>query len=453
MKKKIIRLILGSILIASLSGGPLFADAEPKEFVKTWPLADGAQIAIHYQEEELTSQKDIDSYTDVILSLASEAYMEVVYEWGFDAPGFTFVEPDTNYCYDPDKTIDIYISSGGNTKGGIRGFTGEDFLDAPCYDILDRGENEYDAVILFPADYKSYIESSRGDRVTDKKMLEEMKGTLTHEMLHVILYSYNKNVEPWYFYDKDCMYETGRDWYAEGLARYFEALTESYDDFFSEGFIKKKGDKLLISQEGVNFLMATPNWPFYRSRYDFALFWAYVHHHYGMEKIEELSRAFRDITDDKAPLEAPAIIADVLGKEFGEIYQDFALAIYLKSFDEKIEEGLNDVALRKIKLKEGASMHTVEPLANDFVRVYSPKRTDRAIEIELMEGCAQTKLTIIIEEGKEKNRTIYTTALDEYSNRYILDLDKLGAGRNARVILVVTNPNDSQRVTYQISSL
>ena len=336
MKKIKVLTIVIAVFLVFVSCGIVFADSAGanSEVIRTCTLRDGVIIAVHYDPIILRqSHASPKVYAEMILSYSAQAYNEIVYRQGFDTPGFTFANPDKNYCYDKDGTVDIYILENGKAK------------DAPCYDIIKREGRGYDACVRFPADYKSYLRSSGAANISMAGITRKIKGSLFHEMSHVILYSYNKNIESWYVHTAGYSSHQGGDWYVEGLARYFETIGDSYENFFSKGFNKKNGKKIVLSQEGVNYLMAHPSESLKEARYDYSLFWAYLHDKYGMAKVEEISRKLRFISAANMNEELPAIISDVLKEEMGDLLKDFAMTMYLKEFNRSIKNGLDTLKI------------------------------------------------------------------------------------------------------------
>lgn len=392
--------------------------------IKSYTHKDGVTIKVHYRPEELTSHCNLpDKYAENVLKYAKEAYNTIVYEYGFNAPGFTFANPDKDYCYDRDGVIDIYIRP--------------DSPDAPTYDIVRGQGPEYDAFIEFPADYKDNT--------------REMKGMLFHEMLHVITYSYNKNIRPWYTDKKDISPLQGGDWYVEGTARYFETLAGFYDNFFSKGFIKEGRGKIVTSQEGANFLMDHPSQPLEKSRYDYALFWAYIYKEYGMKKIEEISRRFRFASEGEMKKEVPRIMSTVLGEDFKEVLKEFALAMYLKRFNPDIKRKLNDVKFMTLKDFSGRDEKEVGSWASNFIALdLSEKGAPKTIAFKKTSGDDELKMTIIA--GFDNNKIAYLpeVTLDEIDTLCEMNLADMRQHGVRELTLIITNANPTSNIKYTL---
>lgn len=422
------------------------------EIAKTRSLQDGINIAVHYRPIELKPyHNDVDKYADMVLQYAVEAYNEIVYRQGFDTPGFTFANPDKDYCYDEDRTIDIYIAEGGKNKRGLCGFSGADFLGAPCYDIIKGEGRDYDAVILFPADYRGYLASSNLENIPQTEIAERMKATLFHEMFHLIIYSYNKNIEPWYSRCEGGSYYQGGDWYVEGLARYFETMAGSYGNFFSEGFVKKESGKIRISQEGANYLMKNPSESLKEARYDYSLFWAYLHKRYGMDKVEDISRRFRFISEEGMEREMPAIISAVLQENFEDVLTGFGVAMYFKYFSPDIKEGLNDLRVMSLDDFLYSPEKQLASWASNFITLnLDNKDMPAAISLKKTEEDGELRMTVFagFEGGKWlKLRRVTLDKPDIICEMKLTDMKRSGV---KELILIITNTGPGSNMRYRV---
>jgi len=424
------------VVVALLGWGRLEAAEEASNLQsKNIATGDGVVIAIHYYPDILSNYTlNTQEHIDTILKSAKEAYNDIVYKYGFKAPGFTYANPDKNYCYDKDKTIDIYVG-GGNMQGALRGFTYEDFLDAPCYDIVKGNGNDYDAVILFPADYKG----------------SSVRGTLFHEMLHIIVYSYNKNIAPWYRRYKNTDYHKGGDWYVEGLARYFETKADSYDEFFSKGFKAKENGKTILSQKGANYLMSNPSESLKDARYDYSLFWAYIDQKYGMEKIEELSRKFRYIQTESMEKDLPRIFTQVIGDEFESLIKEFAVCMYFKFFNPDIRKGLSDLKVMTLNDFSNKSEKKIDSWASNFIKfTLNDKDTPSMIKLKKTEQGGELKVTIFAGFSDGKIKQIKKLSISETDMACQMELQDMKQSGVENLILIITNTNHTKETGYQI---
>lgn len=305
-------------------------------------FADGAKVRVYDRRpiSEEDGKKEV--FAKDALSAAVSAYRILTDLQGFNAPGYSFAFPDKRYAYDPDGTIDIFI---GDREGFVTpypGFSRLSFRDAPCFDTVKTGETAFQAVILLPSDYREFIKgwerlnpSPAG--LGSRHVEVDLKGTLMHEMLHAVLFYYNRNLD-----EKLNEKRAGkRDWYVEGLARYFEVFAGAKHDFFSQGFREVLTDRIRFSRGGSNFFMRYPDQAFMSLRYENALFWRFVHHRYGMETIEKMSRCFRR----RAGGDVEKVFPKAAGVKWEELLKQFARAVILRDF------GLHDEALY---LKEAA---------------------------------------------------------------------------------------------------
>ncbi|MBI3252212.1 MAG: hypothetical protein HYZ52_02680 [Candidatus Omnitrophica bacterium] len=322
--------------------------------VKTleYEFADGAKIKVHFTDQILDGEKETAVLARETLDAAVAAYQTIAQFNGFNTPGYAFADPDRAYAYDPDKTIDIYLGSPSEARA-FHGFSGAAFRDAPCFDTVKLGEHIYQAAILLPANYRVFIknwEALNPSALGARSVEVDLRGTLIHEMLHTILFYYNKNLNK----EENAAgrSENGAarkvDWYVEGLARYFETFAGARHDFFSQGFKQTLVDKIRFSRGGSNFFMRYPDQAFVDLRYENALFWRFMDYRYGMGAIEKLSRDFRggDREDFKRALEK------VTGVSFNELLGRFAMSILLKDFGLKEDEiYLKDIGRTRLVCK------------------------------------------------------------------------------------------------------
>ena len=332
------------------------------EKIYEYRFDDGVRLKVHYTDQALEAFDAPGDLASQVLDAAVMAYQTITEFEGFNTPGYSFASPDKKYAYDPDKTIDIYLGNptGENGFEGL-GVRNHMFHDAPCFDTIRLPGAQYQAIILLPANYTEFIknwEKINPSSLGKRNIHVDLRGTLIHEMLHVVLFYYNKNLNK-------SSHEEGAegsdssvpvtfakdlDWYVEGLARYFETFAGARHDFYSQGFKQTLPDKIRFSRGGSNYFMRYPDQAFTGLRYENALFWRFMDYRYGMGAIEALSRYFReDNVHFKQALE------QVTGQPFDELLKKFALSVLLKDFGLKEDQGyLNDIAKTQLRIRQGA---------------------------------------------------------------------------------------------------
>ena len=351
------------VLPLGLFGAPQAAGgAEEKALEKTreYRFRDGVILKVHFTDQILKGSREDIHFVKEVLDAAVFAYQTITQFQGFSSPGFSFASPNKNYAYDPDRTIDIYLGHPDDSHAyRSHGFDNVSFKDAPCFDTVKVAENQYQAVILLPANYREFIsnwEKINPSPLGVRHLSADLRGTLIHEMLHVILFYYNKNLnkDPAFPSDSEKAHALSRskriDWYVEGLARYFEMLAGARHDFFSQGFKQTLPDKIRFSRGGSNYFMRYPDQAFTELRYENALFWRFMDYRYGMPAIEKLSRNLREYRqkDFRSALE------EVTGNSFNELLKRFAAAILFKDFGLKDDTiYLKDIARTHLVYREG----------------------------------------------------------------------------------------------------
>ncbi len=303
---------------------------------------------MHFTDQLLEEGGQGARFPQQVLDAAVSGYRTITQSSGFNSEGYSFAHADKKYVYDPDKTIDIYLGNPAESNSfPYHGFTAEAFRNSPCFDTLKISQTAYHAVILLPINYGNFIkgwERLNPSPLGPRNIQVDLGGTLIHEMLHAVLFYYNRNLNK----------ETGEsgkvDWYVEGLARYFETFAGARHDFYSMGFKQILPDKVRFSRGGSNFLMRYPNQAFTDLRYENALFWRFMDTRYGMPAIERLSREYREYNAEnfKATLEK------VTGQSFTELLKNFSKAILLKDFELKGDSiYLKDVARTRLAYRRG----------------------------------------------------------------------------------------------------
>lgn len=297
---------------------------------------DGAAVKVHYNPSDLRGAGESELFAAQVLKSAVRAYRVIVEEMGFSTPGYSFSEPNPDYAHDPDRTIDIYLGSGAV------------FKDAPCFDTVRISDAAAHAVILLPAGYREFIK--RWERINPsplgpRDIYTDLQGTLIHEMLHAVLFYYNRNLRRDGAQDPSSDLKT--DWYVEGLARYFETLAGAKHDFYSQGFKQTLPDKVRFSRGGSNYFLRYPDQAFTDLRYENALFWKYVHDRFGMKAIERLSRRLRRDASARA-------MKEEFGVSNASLLSEFAAAALLKSFKMGGESAfLKEIARSRLIFRRG----------------------------------------------------------------------------------------------------
>lgn len=334
--------------------GPLQDQPPVLEKVLEHRFEDGARIKVHYTDQILDHAGERQTFPGDVLDAAVTAYQTITEFLGFDTQGYSFARPDTSYAYDADRTVDIYLGAPDGPDAYLgRGFDQSAFRDAPCFDTLNMTDTRYEAIVLLPVRYGQFIRSWEkinpsplGTRTVDV----DLRGTLIHEMLHVILFYYNKNIDKKSHEESaDGINPRKTDWYVEGLARYIETFAGARHDFYSQGFKQALPDKIRFSRGGTNYFMRYPDQAFTELRYENALFWRHIDYRYGMEAIERISREFRG----GGKLDAK--LSRILGKPFVEVIEDFCAAVYEKDFGLKDDSVyLLDIAATRLDWRDGS---------------------------------------------------------------------------------------------------
>ena len=317
---------------------------------------DGALIKVHFSDQILEETKASVLFPKQVLIAASAAYEIITKVQGFNTPGFSFSNPNREYAYDPDQAIDIYLGNPNPDNNNLfHGFSSQSYRESPCFDTLKKSEKAYQAIILLPANYREFIqewEKLNASPLGVRNIGMDLNGTLIHEMLHVVLFFYNKNLN-----HESCPRVSAKngaskaklDWYVEGLARYFETFAGARHDFFAQGFRETLKDKIRFSRGGSNYFMRYPDQPFTELRYENALFWRFIDYQYGIKAIEELSQEFRA---SSAP-HFQEIIEKVTGKSMAELLKNFSLASLLNDFGLKQDAVyLKEVAKTRVYFRD-----------------------------------------------------------------------------------------------------
>ena len=328
-------------LIVKGNGKRLLGRTVEKTYEYRFP--DGVSIKVYFTDQSLEASGQDAVFPKEVLDAAVSAYQTITQFQGFNTEGYAFASPDKNYAYDPDKTIDIYLGNPNETNNfSYHGFNPASFKDAPCFDTVRISETGFGAVILLPVNYRDFIknwERINPSPLGTRNLEVDLRGTLIHEMLHVVLFYYNHNL------NKELDGTAGTphkklDWYVEGLARYFETFAGARHDFYSQGFKQVLPDKIRFSRGGSNYFMRYPDQSFMELRYENALFWRFLDTRYGMSSIERLSRELRNY----GPENFKAALEKVTHEPIAQLLKEFAVAILLKDFGLK-EDG---VYLKKI---------------------------------------------------------------------------------------------------------
>lgn len=398
---------LGVAIILIIAACPSQAFSAPRLIQAK--LEDGVVVKVHLPKG---LGEEGYRYARQVLKEARAAYREIVFNQGFSRQGYTFAQPTRLFAYDSDKTIDVYIAD----------------VDAPHASMKPQGALEYKASIYVPADYEQYRKRYRIDQPD-----LELKASLTHEMLHIITYCYNRNMEI------NCQGKAsltaGRwDWYTEGLARYFESLVGYREEFLSSGYRKRLGEKIMVYKGGVNYFLKYPDKSLDERKYDFALFWQYLHQNYGMKKIEEISSKFRQID----PLlcsnqEGMGIIAQTLGVTVEELWQDFSLYVYRSSsLQGEKKDGLRAVSISRLSGRTSEA-HSICSFGLDYYEVDLGKKTS-SIQIN-----SRQNLNCLAGVSSADGFKLMPV---EQNNSGKIKVDPPELPQNSSIIILLSNPTD-----------
>ncbi|MBN3039360.1 MAG: hypothetical protein JW869_08105 [Candidatus Omnitrophica bacterium] len=402
-----------TLALAALYPGEAYSDQE----ILLASVEDGTTFKVYIPEGY---GQDVNDYARKVLEAACTGYKEVVFKYGFDRIGYTFSLPQREYAYDIDRVIEIYLAD----------------VDSPFALMAPQNDLEYEAKILVPIDYKTYRKKYDIDQPDS-----ELRASLTHELLHIVTHSYNKNMSGSY-HAKSSLDCERWDWYTEGLARYFERLAGYDKEFLSSGFRKKSGKKVLVYKGGVNYFLRYPDKPLDERKYDFALFWQFIHTEFGMDKIEKIACKFREV--DPAACsnqEAMEIIARTLDIELPVLLQHFSLYVYRVSVMEAGDE-LKPVSMYKLYPPESET-HTICSFGFDFY------------EVDLKQGLQSVSLNAV-DGWEDLNCLVGVSYLEDFqivplNNGYAdeIEIDVTDLPKNSKMIIMLSNPSNHE-IYYKI---
>ena len=415
------------LVIAIYPTVPVCADSQP---IQARPssyivgaqarLEDGTLFKVHLQKN---AGEQGHSYAREVLDAACAAYKEIVFKQGFNRPGYTFIQPTELFAYDSDKSIDIYIAN----------------VNSPFALLRPQGGLEYKAEIYLPADCKAYQK-----RYNIKHPKLELKASVAHELLHIIIYSYNRNMQT-LSQGKFSLTSQRWDWYTEGLARYFESLAGYNDEYLSSGFRKECGRVVTVYKGGVNYFLEYPDKPLNERKYDFALFWRYLHENYGMDKIEEISSKFRQIDPQSCSnQEAMQMLARTLDTPLGSLLRNFSLYVYkASSVPASSEEGLEPVDISRLSCQRKET-HNISSFGFDFYEVDLTKDL-QFIQLNSLDG--RRDLTCLIGIRSPFNFSSMPAEADASGK---ITIDAAGLTQNSKMIIMLSNPTN-KTIPYRIS--
>ena len=340
MKNSSLKIELYAIALAVWLVTPAWAS----EGLQEYRFQDGVQIKVHFNDPAS------EEFASSVLDAAVSAYQTLTEFQGFNSPGYSFASPDYLYAYDPDRTIDVYLGRPDDESAfEALGVKNKLFRDAPCFDTRQTGSARYEAMIFLPSNYDEFIrnwEKINPSSLGKRNVHVDLRGTLIHEMTHVILFYYNRNLDK---AGEAAIPGKHLDWYVEGLARYFETFAGARHDFFSQGFKQTLPDKIRFSRGGSNYFMRYPDQAFTELRYENALFWRFMDMRFGVSAIEELSRRLRDRAGD-----FKKVLEQVTGKDFNTLLSEYAAAVLLGDFNLKEDSVyLNEIAITQLWLERG----------------------------------------------------------------------------------------------------
>lgn len=466
------------------------------EKVYEYRFPDGAAIQVHFTDQILAETRQQSYFPKEVLNAAVSAYQTITQFQGFHTQGYAYASPDKTYAYDPDRTIDIYLGNPDEKQNfSYHGFNPLSFKDAPCFDTVRVSDTGFHAVILLPANYAAFIknwEKINPSPLGARNVEVDLHGTLIHEMLHVVLFYYNRNL------NKDLTDgESGKskapakklDWYVEGLARYFETFAGARHDFYSQGFKEILPDKIRFSRGGSNYFMRYPDQAFTELRYENALFWRFIDMRYGMTAIERLSREFRGIE----PAQFRQALEKVTENSFSALLKEFAVATLLKDFGLKEDSRfLKEIAKtklmydnRRLYLRDGygvekslglicetdwiggwdnrASKHgevgaagdntdasDVSGWATDFYEILFKEGTPTLPSIAVVGETSGEPLLVQVILVTRGGSLIKLEDSAHYCLEQELKNQSLGAQDIEKAYLLITNPNAHELISYKI---
>ena len=396
----------------------IIADCTYQDFLRA---SDGMNLVLHYQDQ------DLDAFG--LLGEAKQMYEKLVVEFGFNRPSYP----------DPDRTIDIFVTNKKYLSRWIRQGVlsmSSERSHAPCFNAIEEADG-YQMAIFLPENIKKTLAD---DPVS-------LRGTLIHELAHAVLFQYNKNVQGWLEHDYQAgavAQSFGKDWYAEGLARFFEIRVGSNAYFYQAEQTSVLGGIKTTKRDGVNYLMDHPGRPFWQAGYDYALFWEYLYEQYGMEKIEELSWQFSRIRPRDVVANAPEILSDVFEKDFSLLIHDFAKACASKNFDPVVADGLNDLAWDIMTPKSLVS--SLMPWEQSFIRVKDKRLLkSKSFNIHAAEGLIMS-VEILYGDGTMESHRVQLDR-DQSAWRFQLKGDLIDRVREIRFVMTNLDEGNTVRVS------
>jgi hypothetical protein len=129
------------------------------EKVQQYTFSDGVTIKVHYTDQMMEESINPELFAREVLDAAVSDYQTITVFKGFSADGYSLANPNYQYAYDPDKTIDIFLGDTSEKTGTIHGFNAATFKDAPCFDTVKLSNTTYNTVILIPANYTTFIKN------------------------------------------------------------------------------------------------------------------------------------------------------------------------------------------------------------------------------------------------------------------------------------------------------
>jgi len=410
-------IVLWIIALFLLPGCPIQAWAQD-EYIQE-QMQDGVVLKVYL--EQGMDQAELD-YARNILSAASSAYQDIVFKYGFDRKGFTFSQPTMLFGYDHDQTIEIMLRD----------------VQAPFAFMAptSKGGLEYQAKVFLPRDYQAYQQ-----RYNITQPALELRASLIHELLHIIIYSYNRNMQT-SLTGKVSLTSQNWDWYSEGLARYFEVLVGYREEFLSPGYRHVEDRIVRVYKGGVNYFAKYPDRPLNDRKYDFALFWQYVHKQYGMDKIEEISVRFRDLDPTVCTnQEAMQIVANTLGVDLEQLFRDFSLYVYeASSIAAKKEQGLDPVWVTEMPEEKSNACASISSFGFDYYEF----NLDQDLDLVQFRACEDVSVLAMFKQEQG-----YLVLPIERSGSGNVNIDVSDLPREQKLVVMLSNPTD-YTVFYRI---
>ncbi|MFC1806972.1 hypothetical protein ACFL0T_01200 [Candidatus Omnitrophota bacterium] len=405
-------------------------------------LADGTVISVIYRPDILKRfHNEPDIYIEQVLEYAKEAYNDIVHTYGFNSSGFTFSDPNTDYAFDKDRKIEILI--GLNTDERNKQRVSSEINAANFQDTV-RPYNEnlnFNAIIDLPADYESHLAVLNIKQLSKLQLKQRLRSAIYHEIFSIILYTYNRHLRAWVD-NEDQAQPQFIDWYVRGLSSYISTLPILKSK--KDGGYATNNDKNGDNPEKARGLL------FSDIGSDKALFWAYIHKRYGMDKIEKLSQKLRFISKGNVKDELPKIFAAVFEENFDNIMAGFSVAIFFKNFSINDTKGLKGFKIMSLDDFADQEEAVLPSLASNFITLNLNKSSPKHIWIKKANEIGEMSMNVFIRLGDGKISSHQQVSIDTPEDICLVNLQEMKQGGVKELILVITNIDSDYKMNYNI---